>query len=255
MKIAILLIFTTVYLSASLLDFIYLKDAKEAYKNKEYEKAAKLYGKVDNDEARFNVADALYRQGKYKEALEIFKSIKDEKLLHKKLHNMGNTYANLNDIDNAIKAYEEALKIEFDEDTKYNLDFLKRQKQQKKDNQNQNNRQKNKDKQDKDNQNKSNQNQKNDKDNKNQNTNQKQDNSSKKENKNKDQNHNQTDKKSQKKDQNSNKKEINEKTDHKPPISDMEERKWQKKLNQREINTLMLPLNQKGARDVEKNPW
>ncbi len=38
------------------------------------------------------------------------------------------------------------------------------------------------------------------------------------------------------------------------PISDMEERKWQKMLNQKEINTLLLPLK-KGERKNETTPW
>ena len=40
----------------------------------------------------------------------------------------------------------------------------------------------------------------------------------------------------------------------KVPISDMEERKWQKLLNQKEVNTLMLPLR-KGEKKNEATPW
>ena len=40
----------------------------------------------------------------------------------------------------------------------------------------------------------------------------------------------------------------------KVPISNMEERKWQKMLNKRGVNTLMIPLK-KGERNNEKNPW
>ena len=39
-----------------------------------------------------------------------------------------------------------------------------------------------------------------------------------------------------------------------PPISNMEERKWQKMLNQRGVNTLMIPLQQ-GENKNESNPW
>jgi Ca-activated chloride channel family protein len=35
----------------------------------------------------------------------------------------------------------------------------------------------------------------------------------------------------------------------------MEERKWQKMLNQKGVNTLMLPLNQKGKNSDKENPW
>ena len=40
-----------------------------------------------------------------------------------------------------------------------------------------------------------------------------------------------------------------------PPITDMEERKWQKMLNQKGVNTLMLPLNNKEQKRNETNPW
>jgi len=35
----------------------------------------------------------------------------------------------LGEIDKAIKAYEDALKVKFDEDTKYNLNLLKEKKE------------------------------------------------------------------------------------------------------------------------------
>ena len=41
----------------------------------------------------------------------------------------------------------------------------------------------------------------------------------------------------------------------KQPISNMEERKWQKMLNQRGVRTLMLPLNSKGEKQDETKPW
>ncbi len=74
------------------------------------------------------MGDALYREGKYKEAIEVFNSISNKKLEAKKLHNVGNSYAKLGEIDRAIKAYEDALKVKFDEDTQYNLDLLKEKK-------------------------------------------------------------------------------------------------------------------------------
>ena len=39
------------------------------------------------------------------------------------------------------------------------------------------------------------------------------------------------------------------------PISKMEERKWQKMLNKRGVNTLMIPLPNKGEKRNETNPW
>ena len=60
MRIFISLLFITFSFSwASVFDFKHLYDAKKAYKNKDYEKAADSYSKVDNDEAKFNQADSF----------------------------------------------------------------------------------------------------------------------------------------------------------------------------------------------------
>ncbi|MBU1669356.1 tetratricopeptide repeat protein [bacterium] len=256
MRTVIAILLSTLALSATLLDFSYLNDAKEAYENKEYEKAEKLYQKVEGDEAKFNRADALYRQKKYKEALEIYSAISDEKLAFKKLHNMGNTQAQLGQIDEAIKHYEEALSIQDDEDTKFNLELLKKKKEeQKKSDQNQeNNESKNNDQQ----------NQKNQQNQGKQNKEQQQENNSSKEQKDKEsEEQKKEDKKAQeaKKSEKKKKKEeeqqhaqISEQNQTQVPISNMEERKWQKMLNQRGVNTLMLPLN-KGEQNNETNPW
>ena len=144
-KILILLNLFTLLLSASMLDFLDLKRAKEAYQQGNYKEAVKDWAKVDSDEAKFNKGDALYRAKRYREAIDTFKSIKDEKLQFKKLHNLGNSYANIGKIDEAIKSYEEALKIKEDKDTRYNLELLKKKKreQQKKKKSNNNNQKKN----------------------------------------------------------------------------------------------------------------
>ena len=119
MKIFISLIFITLTFSwASVLDFKYLDDAKKAYENKDYEKAADSYSKVDNDEAKFNQADSLYKAKKYDEALKAYSSISNKDLEFNKLYNMGNSYANLKDTEKAIKSYEDALKIKDNKEAK-----------------------------------------------------------------------------------------------------------------------------------------
>ena len=199
-RILIFLMMIAVLSNASMFDFSYIKKANEAYKKGDFNKAASYYQKIDkpNDEVRFNLADSYYKMKQYKKAAEIYKNIKDEKLQFKKLHNLGNCYANLKKIDEGIKAYEKALKIKEDKDTRYNLELLKKMKK----------RQKNK------------------------------------KNKNQKQNKN-------------NKKTAANKKPKKEPISDMEVRKYNKMLNKRGINTLMLPLKtKKGERQNENiKPW
>jgi Ca-activated chloride channel family protein len=131
---------------ASLFDFKYLEEAKNAYEDKNYTKAERLYKKVENDEAKFNEADTLYRQKRYKEAIEAYEQVNDAKLLAKKLHNIGNSYAQLKKIDEAITAYEEALTLGNDADTKFNLELLKKKKKKQDDKKKEDKEKKDKDK-------------------------------------------------------------------------------------------------------------
>jgi len=249
----------------SLLDFTYLQDAKDAYSKGEYQRAGELYGKIESDEAKFNQADALYRQKKYSEAIELYNSIQKPDLEFQKLHNIGNCYANLKKLDKAISSYEGALKLKEDKDTRFNLELLKKQKKQQ-EQKKQNKKEQNKDnKEKKDKQDKQNQQNKQDKE--------------KKDNSNKEQKENQKNRNGN--DQNRTDKQKGgqptpkptptqaptqtpkphqnpsaEQNRTQPPISNMEERKWQKMLNRRGVNTLMLPLNKgKGGRLNEENPW
>ncbi len=252
MKYLILIPLSTLLLEASLLDFKYLEEAKEAYNDKNYTKAQALYGKVNLNEAKFNQADSLYRDKKYKEAIDLYKQINDPKLEAKKLHNIGNSYAQMKKIDEAIKAYEEALKINNDVDTKFNLELLKKKKEE--DNKDKKNNKNDKNNQDKDKQ-------------ENQDKNQEQKNKQSQEQNKKDKSQEEKDKdkeseaqkrENQKKQEEEEKKrkeaQMGEQNQTQPPISNMEERKWQKMLNQRGVNTLMIPLN-KGKKDNETNLW
>ncbi len=139
----ILIIFAinaTTNLEASIFDFKTIDKANEQYKNKDYKNASKTYKKVLNTpEANYNLANSLYKQEKYKDALEEYAKVTTTKedFEYKKLHNMGNTYVKLNDLENAKKMYENALKIKNDKQTKENLQaenkFLEKQKKQNKD--------------------------------------------------------------------------------------------------------------------------
>lgn len=248
MKKVILFLLFNLIVNASILDFKTLKEAKEAYKAKDFLKAAKLYEKVDSQKAKFDAADALYKAGKFKEALGLLKSIHSQDLRFKKLYNMGNCYAKLRDFDKAIKAYKDALKIKKDRDAEFNLKLVEKLKNQKKNknskqnNQNRQNKQKSQNKNNKKSKQKQNENQ-NKKESK-----QKRDSQKKRSKKHSQQKENRKTKAMQK--QNMKFKKKNE------PISDMEVRKWNKLLNQRGVRTLLLPLPTKSTGEKnEKNPW
>ncbi len=253
-------------LSASLLDFKYLQDAKDAYSDKNYTLAQELYSKVKGDEAKFNEADALYRQKKYKEAIEKYQTITDPKLKAKSLHNIGNSYANMKKIDEAISSYEEALKIEDDADTKYNLELLKKKKEEQKKKQQQQKKKEDKKKKDDKKKDKK-QNNKEQKDKKDGQDKEKKSNDKKKPSKDKDKSQKEKEKEQKEKEKKEAEKKKQEEEKKKaqqakmgdqnktqPPISNMEERKWQKSLDQRGVNTLMIPLN-KGEKKNDTNPW
>ncbi len=142
-KLLILFLFIGIA-NAGIFDVFKIKDAQEAYKKSDYNTTIQDYSKIKNpsDEVRYNLGEAYYKDKKYKQALSEFKAIKSKKLEFKKLHNMGNTLAHLKKIDDAIKAYEQALKIKEDKDTRYNLELLKKmkKKQQQKKKQNKKNK-------------------------------------------------------------------------------------------------------------------
>jgi len=276
----LIVVFITLYSHAGVLDFNYLNQAKSAYEQGDYKSASQNWAKVQSDEAKYDQANALYKQKKYKEALELYKTINDKKLAFEKLHNMGNAQAQLGKTDEAIKSYEEALKIKEDKDTKFNLDLLKKQKKQNKkdkknnkDNKEQKDKKNNKDnkdqkdkKQNKDNkdqkdkkQNKDNKEQKNNQDKKNQEQNKKQEKEKQKEKEKKEAQKQKEQEQKKKKEQEKKKEEqksaskAKDKQDN-PPISNMEERKWQRKLDQKGVNTLLLPIR-KGEKEDETTPW
>lgn len=273
-------------MQAGILDFQTLQQAKAAYEDGNYSEAAARYGdvKAKNEQARFNYADALYKEKKYAEAADVFSGITDPALKRQALHNLGNSLAFSGKPEEAIKAYEASLKLGDDEDTRYNLELLKKQQEQKnKEQQNDQNDQKEKD-------------QKNDQKQDQQQNDQQQNRDGKGQDQKQDQDQQNKDQKGQdgqeKKDQKQQDRQDGDKQDERrdaeqqeqnkqeqqaadaqqkengdeqeaeapaamaEPISDMEERKYNKMLDKRGIKTLMIPLSGKGEpHDDETTPW
>jgi len=148
-----------------------IREGNSLYEAKKYEKATTEYLKAkdikaNSFEAKFNLGDAMFKQKKYEDALNVFQSLskteKDRGRLGALYHNIGNTYLAMQKIDESIAAYEESLRNNpGSNETKYNLAYARMLKQQQKQNKqkNQNNKdQQNKDRQNKDQQNKDQQN-------------------------------------------------------------------------------------------------
>ena len=221
------LLFNIQNLDAISFDFETIKEANNAYKNEDYKKAAKKYSSLEKKEqAKYNLANSLYKDGKFKEAINEYKSIKsdDKDLNYKKLHNLGNSYVKNSKLQEAKKAYKNALKIKNDKQTKDNLDLVNKalKKQEQKD--------KNSDKQNK---------------------------NSDKQNKNKDKDKNKDTKKSEKKEESKKEesKQNNQKTANQNEISDLEEDKWLKQLENQKTNSLMKKMESKKEDNNSYKPW
>lgn len=139
----------------------FIREGNELFEKQDFEKAEVEYRKAadkkaDSFEAAFNMADALYKQKKYDEALQQFSALakeeKNKERLGEIFHNIGNTLLAMEKTDESIEAYKESLRNRPDaEETKYNLEFARYQQQQQqnedqnKDDQNQDNQDQNKD--------------------------------------------------------------------------------------------------------------
>lgn len=150
--------------------FIY--NGNNSYKSNNYKEAEIDYRKsLEKDPnssiAKYNLANSLYKQGNYQEAMDKYKELSGENFskreLSKVFHNLGNSLLEDKKYNESVDAYINALKNNpKDEDTKYNLayaqEMLRKQEQQDK------NKDKNKDNKDKDDKNKDKQDQNKDKD-------------------------------------------------------------------------------------------
>jgi len=95
--------------------------------------------KFENYEGHFNLGDALYKQGKYEDALKSYKNAlslaQTDEQKAEIYHNVGNSLLKSQKLEESIGAYTESLKLNPDDlDTKYNLSYaLKQMQQQQKD--------------------------------------------------------------------------------------------------------------------------
>ncbi len=129
-----------------------------SYKDAEVTYRKSLEKDSNNIRAKFNLADALYKQGNYAEALKTFSSLIDSTLdkstRAKIYHNLGNALLQSKKYEESIEAYKNALRDNpNDMDTKYNLSYalkyLQKQKQQQQQNKdNKDKKDENKDKKD-----------------------------------------------------------------------------------------------------------
>ena len=100
---------------------------------------------ISSYEANFNLAGALYKQGRYDDAAATYQKLAqdgtDTERQASTYYNIGNTYVKQRKLDEAIEAYKNALRLTPDDkEAKFNLAYAKKLKQDedKKNDQNQN---------------------------------------------------------------------------------------------------------------------
>ncbi len=142
----------------------FIREGNDHYENGRFEEAEVMYRKALEEgkgmhKSRFNIGDALYKQGKYDQAAKQFSYLtgnqQDKKDIGRVFHNLGNALLKENRIDESIEAYKNALRNNpGDMETKYNLAYAmhfrkKQQQQQQQKQQDQNEQKREQDKQEK----------------------------------------------------------------------------------------------------------
>ncbi|MBK7104350.1 MAG: tetratricopeptide repeat protein [Ignavibacteriae bacterium] len=136
-----------------------VNDGVDAYEENKFADAETNFKKgiesnVESFESRFNLGDAIYKQGRFEESIEEFKNsfalAKTDEDKAKIFHNIGNSLLKAKKLKESIGAYRESLKLNpNDLETKYNLSYAIKQMQNQKNNQ-QNQNDQNQDQQNKD---------------------------------------------------------------------------------------------------------
>ena len=107
------------------------------YNREQYDQAAAKFQESqleqsDNPDVAYNLANSLYRLGRYEEAVEAYKKAIGENtspaLKQKSYYNMGNAYYRMSYLDESIDAYKKALELNpGDKDSKFNLEWVRKQ--------------------------------------------------------------------------------------------------------------------------------
>lgn len=111
---------------AGVLDFAYLYGAKKSYEQGAYERSAQLYAHVTTPKAKYNQATALYKAGKYQDALAVYQSIKSNDPIFKATlyYNSANCYIRLQEFENAKEAFLKSLTLNYSKAADDNLRFI-----------------------------------------------------------------------------------------------------------------------------------
>ena len=117
----------------------------ELYQKQKYDLASKKFleahqEKPNDPKISYNLGNSLYKQGSYEKALQNYSSSVEQKpsssINQKSNYNMGNALFRMNKLEESIVAYKKALELDpSDMDSKFNLEFVREQIKNKKQNQ------------------------------------------------------------------------------------------------------------------------
>ena len=128
MRWTILLIFWTTAISATSLDTYHLTQAYKSYQAGDYNSSQSYLQKITTPsiQSRITLANIYYKQGKYKKAIESYKSIQSTsiKIKQQLYYNIANSYAKIYKYENAKKYYAKVLQLGRDEDARHNLKLI-----------------------------------------------------------------------------------------------------------------------------------
>lgn len=107
------------------------RDADAAYLKEQYSEAEESYRKADakaqEPNTTYNLGNAIYRQGRFDEAIQKYENAAqsagvDDQLKNKAFYNLGNAYFEKDQLEKSVEAYKNALRIDpQDEQAKKNL--------------------------------------------------------------------------------------------------------------------------------------
>jgi Ca-activated chloride channel family protein len=114
--------------NASALDEYYLQEAYKSYKVEDYNTTKSCLKKIVETslESKIALANTDYKQGKYKKAIESYKSISSTstEIKQQLYYNIANSYVKLSKYKKAKIYYTKVLQLGEDDDAKYNLQLI-----------------------------------------------------------------------------------------------------------------------------------
>lgn len=105
------------------LDYPYFQAGKIDYARGNFERSAQWFERIETPQAQFNRANALYKGGKYADALNVYRQIRsgDPLFKSKVYYNMGNCQIRLKEFENARNSLLKSLTLRYTQEADDNL--------------------------------------------------------------------------------------------------------------------------------------